>query len=57
MPNAKHNQAINIAGEEYAEKVVSFFDLHLAGLEPATVPVEPIEELPDLSERAAVASA
>lgn len=42
VPGAKHNQAQIIAAEEYARRVVSFFDLHLAGIEPASaVPVTP----------------
>lgn len=52
VPGAKHNQANQIAGVAYNERVVGFFDLHLTGLEPATVAVEPLEELPNLSETA-----
>jgi dipeptidyl aminopeptidase/acylaminoacyl peptidase len=36
VPNAKHNQALHIAGDEYNRAVVEFFDRHLAGpMEPA----------------------
>lgn len=57
VPSAKHNQAINIAGDEYVSRVVGFFDLHLAGLEPATVAIEPPEDRPVLDGRALVAPA
>jgi len=40
VPNAKHNQAIQIAGDDYCGRVVQFFNLHLAGIEPATVAIE-----------------
>jgi len=30
VPNAKHNQALHVAGDEYARALVQFFDLHLA---------------------------
>ncbi len=30
VPKAKHNQAVVLAGEEYARRVVAFFDEHLA---------------------------
>ncbi|MCE9534704.1 MAG: hypothetical protein K8T89_26815 [Planctomycetes bacterium] len=59
VPNAKHNQAINLAGEDYSNRVTCFFDLHLAGIEPATVAAvdsgefEPV----NLSESAVVAPA
>ena len=49
VPEAKHNQALNIAGDEYTRRVNAFFDLHLAGLEPASVPVEAIDSLPNPS--------
>lgn len=49
VPGAKHNQALSIAGYEYSQRVVEFFDLHLAGIEPATVPVEAVEEVPQLT--------
>jgi pimeloyl-ACP methyl ester carboxylesterase len=52
VPGAKHNQAINIAGDEYCKRVVSFFDTHLASLEPAGVASELLEDVADLSERA-----
>jgi len=57
VSNAKHNQAINMAGDEYAQKVVSFFDVHLSGLEPVTVPVERLEPLPSLVDSAVAAPA
>lgn len=57
VPGAKHNQAINVAGFEYSQRVVSFFDLHLAGIEPATVPAEPLDDLPTLTEGAVAAQA
>jgi hypothetical protein len=57
VSNAKHNQAINLAGAEYAQKVVGFFDVHLSGLEPATVPAERPEPLPSLTESAVAAPA
>lgn len=57
VPDAKHNQAINIAGHRYADKIVGFFDLHLAGQEPAMVPTEPIDELPNLTGNAIPATA
>jgi hypothetical protein len=37
VPKAKHNQAIHIAGDEYCRRVVGFFDLHLAGIEPSAI--------------------
>lgn len=40
VPEAKHNQALNIAGAEYSRRVVDFFGHHLAGIEPATVVVQ-----------------
>jgi uncharacterized protein len=30
VPKAKHNQALHVAGDEYARTVVQFFDAHLA---------------------------
>lgn len=33
VPEAKHNQSVVIAPEEYAAKTVGFFDRHLAGVE------------------------
>lgn len=33
VANAKHNQALHIAGDEYHERVLRFFDRHLAGQE------------------------
>lgn len=39
VPGAKHNQALNIAGEAYHAKLVAFFDEHLGALNPAPAPV------------------
>ncbi len=36
VENAKHNQAIHLAQEEYKRRVLEFFDQHLAGLPPHT---------------------
>jgi pimeloyl-ACP methyl ester carboxylesterase len=33
VPGAKHNQALNVAGDEYHARVVRFFEQHLAGIE------------------------
>jgi uncharacterized protein len=30
VPKARHNQAISVAGDEYAKRVIGFFDAHLA---------------------------
>ena len=49
VPGAKHNQALSTASYEYAQRVVQFFDLHLAGIEPAAVPVETVDEVPNLT--------
>ena len=38
VPNAKHNQALHTAGDEYHRRVVEFFDRHLARVDEATVP-------------------
>jgi pimeloyl-ACP methyl ester carboxylesterase len=35
VPKAKHNQALSVAGAEYHDKVVAFFDAHLANAGPA----------------------
>jgi alpha-beta hydrolase superfamily lysophospholipase len=32
VPGAKHNQALQIAGQEYRQRVLSFFEQHLAAL-------------------------
>jgi uncharacterized protein len=32
VPGAKHNQALGVAGDEYHQRVVAFFDRHLAGI-------------------------
>jgi fermentation-respiration switch protein FrsA (DUF1100 family) len=34
VPGAKHNQALQIAGEEYRRRVLEFFERHLAPPEP-----------------------
>ena len=39
VPQAKHNQALHVAGDDYARQVVRFFDRHLAELEEPAVPV------------------
>lgn len=39
VPQAKHNQALHVAGDDYARQVVGFFDRHLAELEEPAVPV------------------
>ncbi len=57
VPGAKHNQAIQIAGDEYSQRVVAFFDLHLAGLEPATEFAPVVESEPILSVGAVIAAA
>lgn len=57
VAGAKHNQALNIAGFEYSQRVVEFFDLHLAGLEPATVTVDPSDDLSPVAESLQVAPA
>ena len=44
VPKAKHNQAVQVAGEEYARRVAKFFDLHLNAEESAVIlplPAEP----------------
>jgi len=42
VPNAKHNQAQIIAADEYANKVVQFFDLHLGGQESDSIYAAPV---------------
>lgn len=37
VPGAKHNQALNVAGMEYHNRLIGFFDYHLAGIEPGLV--------------------
>lgn len=34
VPKAKHNQALLVAAQEYHEKLVAFFDAHLANTDP-----------------------
>lgn len=34
VPGAKHNQALSVAGAEYHERIVAFFDQHLAQAPP-----------------------
>jgi uncharacterized protein len=40
VPKAKHNQAAQVAGAEYAQRIREFFDAHLAG----DAPVAPVRE-------------
>ena len=45
VPKAKHNQAVHLAGQDYARKVVAFFDAHLLPAEVESVvevPVAPV---------------
>jgi uncharacterized protein len=37
VPGAKHNQALHVAGDEYRQRVLNFFEQHLAG-ESADLP-------------------
>jgi fermentation-respiration switch protein FrsA (DUF1100 family) len=53
VPRAKHNQAIAVAEDEYARRVVEFFDRHLGGLTPAGGANPPTD---DSAPHAAVAS-
>jgi pimeloyl-ACP methyl ester carboxylesterase len=39
VPGAKHNLSITVAGDEYARRVVEFFDRHLAGV---PIPQSPV---------------
>lgn len=44
VPKAKHNQAVQVAGEEYGRRVAKFFDAHLTVEEAAVIlplPAEP----------------
>ncbi len=41
VDGAKHNQAINDAGDEYKRRVRAFFDEHLANPTATDVPVVP----------------
>jgi uncharacterized protein len=52
VPGAKHNQAINIAGDDYCRRVIGFFDAHLASLEPASAAAELLDEMPEMPEQA-----
>ncbi len=36
VPGARHNQSVTQQPEEYARRLVAFFDRHLAGCDPAT---------------------
>ncbi len=38
VEGAKHNQALQVAGDEYRRRVLAFFDAHLAGAAPALTP-------------------
>jgi pimeloyl-ACP methyl ester carboxylesterase len=42
VPGAKHNQALHVAGEEYRQRVLAFFQTHLAD----GVRMEPVEPAP-----------
>ena len=39
VPGAKHNQGIELAGEEYRRRTLEFFDRNLAGAAAASSPV------------------
>ncbi len=39
VPNAKHNQALHVAGAEYNRALVQFFDLHLGEVNEPALPV------------------
>lgn len=41
VPKAKHNQALQVAGEEYHAKLVAFFEKHLAAAEGAKADLPP----------------
>ncbi len=49
---AKHNQALNVAGTEYARRLEEFFDKHLADGESVTT--TPLPHLPTQPRRAAI---
>jgi hypothetical protein len=38
VDGAKHNQALQLAKEEYERRVLDFFDTHLAHQQPAQMP-------------------
>jgi pimeloyl-ACP methyl ester carboxylesterase len=40
VDNAKHNQALHVAGDEYHRKLIEFFDTHLAGVAPGRANAE-----------------
>ena len=40
VEGAKHNQALNVANGEYRERVLGFFERHLAGGSARPLPVE-----------------
>jgi fermentation-respiration switch protein FrsA (DUF1100 family) len=40
VDNAKHNQALHVAGDEYHRKLIEFFDTHLAGVGPGQANAE-----------------
>jgi alpha-beta hydrolase superfamily lysophospholipase len=50
VPGAKHNQALHLAGEEYRNRVLCFFERHLALAEvvPETRRPEPLPAPPDV---------
>ncbi len=41
VPGAKHNQGLQVAGEEYRRRVLEFFEQHLAALPDAPAPPAP----------------
>jgi uncharacterized protein len=45
VPGAKHNQALNVAGDEYHAKLLAFFDAHLGSLNPAPAPASTADVL------------
>ncbi len=57
VPGAKHNQALNLAGEQYALRVCEFFDLHLGGIEPAMIREDATNDNPTLFASTEVAPA
>jgi fermentation-respiration switch protein FrsA (DUF1100 family) len=53
VPGAKHNQALQIASDEYRRRVLAFFEQHLASGRPQKPP--PIEQ-PPVADKVALAS-
>jgi uncharacterized protein len=54
VKRAKHNQALQVAGEEYHRKIVAFFDRYLAPPELAPVSVDTAPDDPSLSSKAEI---